>query len=295
MFRNLRFYRLQGPWPDSEEALSERLEEARFVPCSPFSEQAAGWETPTGRDADLLCRRVGGCDLLSLRRQSRLLPAAAVNELLPERIAAFASRFGREPGRKERRQLRDEVYGELLPKALLKSQRIRGFYLESESLIAIDATTAARAELFLDQLRAAFGSLVVRPLAFRQPVGALLNRVLLGQGPGELRLGRECRMQDPAAAKSSVQWLDMDLTGEPARRQLQDGLKLLRLGVDFDGVLSCVLDLDGVLRKLRVPEGDAAEVGDEEEVARLDAEFVMATGSVRRLLETLRKQLDGYA
>jgi DNA recombination-dependent growth factor C len=102
-------------------------------------------------------------------------------------------------------------------------------------------------------------------------------------------------MQDPAAAKSSVQWLDMDLTGEPARRQLQDGLKLLRLGVDFDGVLSCVLDLDGVLRKLRVPEGDAAEVGDEEELARLDAEFVMATGSVRRLLETLRKQLDGYA
>jgi recombination associated protein RdgC len=294
MFRNLRLYRLQSPWPESEEALSDRLAEGAFKPCSPFSEQTAGWEPPTGQDADPLCRRVGGCDLLSLRRQSRLLPAAAINEVLPTRIAEFEARMGREPSRKEKRQLRDEVYGELLPRALLRSQRIRGFHLASEELIAVDAASPARAELFLDQLRAVLGTLVVRPLAFRQPIVGLLTRTLLGQGPKELRLGRECRMQDPGAAKSSVQWLDMDLADEGARKLIRDGLHLQRLGIEFEDVLTCVIDQDGVLRKIKLPDANAAETDDEEPLARLDAEFVMLTGSVRRLLHTLKQALSGY-
>ena len=294
MFRNLRFYRLQSPWPETESALSECLAEAAFKPCSPFSEQSAGWEPPTGQEDDPFCRRVGGCDLLVLRRQTRLLPAAAINELLPGRVADFEARMGREASRKERRQLRDDVYGELLPRALLRSQRTRGFHLASEALIAIDATSPARAELFLDQLRMGLGTLVVRPLAFRQPLANLLTRILLGQGPGDLRVGRECRMQDPAAAKSSVQWLDMDLADDNTRKLVRDGLRLQRLGVEFDDVLSCVIDQDGVLRKIRLPGSDAAEFSDEDRLARLDAEFVMLTGSVRRLMTILKQALDGY-
>jgi len=294
MFRNLRLYRLQSPWPASEAALSDHLAEAAFKPCSPFSEQSVGWEAPTGLEADPLCRRVGGCDLLALRRQTRLLPAAAINEVLPGRVAEFQTRVGREPSRKERRQLRDEVYGELLPKALLRSQRIHGFHLASDQIVAIDATSPARAELFLDQLRLALGTLAVRPLAFRQPVAGLLTRALLGNGPRELRVGRECRMQDPASAKSAVQWLDMDLADDNARKLVRDGLKLQRLGVDFDDVLACVIDQDGVLRKIRLPGADVAEIDDEDPLARLDAEFVMLTGSVRRLLEVLKKALGGY-
>jgi recombination associated protein RdgC len=294
MFRNLRLYRLQSPWPESEAALSDRLAEVAFKPCSPFSEQAAGWEAPTGLEADPYCRRVGGCDLLSLRRQTRLLPAAAINEVLPLRVAEFQARVGRDPSRKERRDLRDEVYGELLPKALLRSQRIGGFHLAAEDIIAIDATSTARAELFLDQLRAALGTLAVRPLAFKQPISGLLTRTLLGQGPRELRVGRECRMNDPASAKSAVQWLDMDLADDNARKLVRDGLKLQRLGVDFDDVLTCVIDQDGVLRKTRLPGADAAEIGDEDPLARLDSEFVMLTGSVRRLLEVLKQALGGY-
>jgi recombination associated protein RdgC len=295
MFRTLRLYRVESPWPRSEAALADRLAGAGFVPCSAFAAETTGFESPTGRESDPLCRRVGGADLLSLRRQTRLLPAAAVNEVLGDRVAAFGNRMGREPSRKERRQLRDEVYGELLPKALLRSQRIRGFHLASERVLAVEAAAPARAELFLDRLRTALGTLAVRPLAFGQPVGGLLTRTLLGRGPKQLRVGRECRLRDPAAARSSVQWLDMDLSGERARELARDGLQLERLGIEFDDVLSCVLDRDTVLRKIRLPGADAAETEDEDPLARLDAEFVMLTGSVRRLLETLKGALKDYA
>ena len=48
------------------------------------------------------------------------------------------------------------------------------------------------------------------------------------------------------------------------------------------------------MRKIRIPGADAAEIGDEDPLARLDSEFVMLTGSVHRLLDTLKKGLGGY-
>lgn len=293
MFRNLRCYRVLGPWPENEADLAAELARVPFSPCNPFSEQSSGFESPTGIDTDPLCRTVAGADLLRLRRQTRLIPAAAVNEALPARIAEFEARMGRESSRKERRDLRDEVYGELLPRALLRSDRVTACYLRQERVLAIDASAPARAELLLDRLREALGSLEVRALAWREPMTRLLTQTLLGDGPRALALGRECRLNDPASAKSTVQWTDMDLAdGQPARL-VRDGLRLLRLGVEFDGVLACVIDHEGALRKVRMPGADAEETAEEDPRAMLDAQFALLTGTVRRLLALFEDALGG--
>jgi len=295
MFRNLRLYRLHSAWPGSETALSAQLEQAAFKPCGPFSEGSSGWEPPAGEAADVLCRRVGGADLMRLRHQVRVLPAAALKEALEERLVEFKKRAKRDPGRKEKSQLKDEVHAELLPRALLKSERVRGFCLLSDKLIGIDTASEAQAERFLDKLRDALGSLQVTPLAFRQPVAQLINRVFLGDGPPMFRPGRECRMQDPAAGAAVVSWLDIDVTEDDVRRHVRKGLKLTRLGVVFDDLVSCVIDQDGVIRKLRLQGLDETEDQEEDPLARLDAEFVLLTGAVRRMMEALRKSLGGVA
>lgn len=294
MFRNLRLYRLHGDWPDAEQALSEQLAAAAFEPCGPFTERSSGWESPTDADGAPLCHRVSGADLMRLRTQSRVLPAAAVKEALEERAQAFRTRTLRDPGRKEMRQLRDDVVSELMPRALLRSERTLGFCLLSERLIGIDTASETRAERFLDQLRAALGSLEVTPLGFKRPIGQLLTRVFLGYGPPAFITGRECRMQDPAAGKAYVHWSDMDLRDADVRRHVQSGLKLIRLSIEFDGILNCVLDQDCVVRKLRLQGLDRAdEAADEEGLARLDAEFVILTGGVRRLVAALEKHSAG--
>jgi recombination associated protein RdgC len=294
MFRNLRLYRLHSAWPESEQALAEQLEAAAFKPCGSYTERSSGFEAPTGDDADPLCRRVAGADLLRLRSQTRLLPAAAVNEALEERLAEFRSRTERDPSRREKRQLKDEIHAELMPKALLKSERVRGFCLIREQLIGIDTAAEAQAERFLDKLRDALGSLQVTPLKFKQPVGGLIHKVFLGDGPREFRPGREARMQDPAAGAATVSWLDIDLTDDDVRRHVRNGLKLTRLGMVFDDVASLVIDTDGVVRKLKLQGMDQAEdTDDEDPVARLDAEFVLLTGVTRRLVQALEKSLGG--
>ncbi|HEX7037500.1 MAG TPA: recombination-associated protein RdgC [Pseudomonadales bacterium] len=294
MFRNLRLYRLHSPWPESEAALSAQLEQAAFQPCGPYSERSSGWEAPAGEGVELLCRRVAGADLLRLRSQVRLLPAAAVNEALEDRVAEFTKRMQRSPGRREKRQLKDEVHAELMPRALVKSERVKGFCLIAEELIAIDTASEAQAERFLDKLRDALGSLKVTPLKFRQPFAQLINRVFLGDGPPVFRPGRECRMQDPAAGAAVVSFQDIDLTDDDVQRHVRNGLKLTRLGLVFDELLTCVIDQDGVIRKLRLQGMDEAEDREEDALARLDAEFALLTGATRRLIEALRKALGGF-
>jgi DNA recombination-dependent growth factor C len=100
-------------------------------------------------------------------------------------------------------------------------------------------------------------------------------------------------MQDPAAAAATVSWLDIDLSDDDVRRHVRKGLKLSRLGVVFDDLVSCVIDQDGVIRKLRLQGMNEAEDAEEDPLARLDSEFVLLTGLSRRLIEALRKSLGG--
>jgi recombination associated protein RdgC len=296
MFRNLRFYRITSPWPKSEEKLSEVLSENAFSPCGAYSERTAGWEAPADYDDAPLCRRLNGADLLQLRTQSRVLPVAAIKEALEDKIVEYRSRMAQEPPRSELRRLREDTKDELLPKALLKSERSRACFIHSESLLAIDVTTDAKAEWFIDQLRTCFGQFNATPLTFNNPPGELLKRIFLGKTLLGFSLGRECRMQDLKDIKSIATWREFELTDPSIRRHVADGMKLTHLGVGFDELLSCVINEDGVISKLKFIEGDAIDTPDyEDPLARLDADFVLLSGTVQRLAGNLKKLLGGYA
>ena len=297
MFRNLRLYRVTGDWPVSEEELSNQLLNVPFKPCGAFTERSAGWEAPVAELPEVLARRVAGADLFRMRSQSRLLPAAAVNEALEERVAEFSGRMGRPPGRKEKRDLKDEVHAELMPKALLKSDRIWGMYIQSERVLVVDTASETQADRFTDALRSAFGSLPMTPIEFKEPIARLLTSIFLGQGPTSFLPGRECRMLDPSTGSSSVSWLDIDLSDPSVQKHVRDGLKLDRLAVSFDEVASLVIDQDCVIRKLKLIGMDKVEDGDaldEDPIGLQDAEFVLTAGVITRLLGALKKQLGGY-
>jgi recombination associated protein RdgC len=292
MFRAVRFYRLNNPWPYSEQALSDQLAQAAFRPCSAYSERSSGWEAPTGDPEGALSRRVDGADLLRLRSQTRLLPTAAINEALEDRLDQYRERMQEEPSRREKRKLKEQTRDELLPKALLKSDRTTGFVLGADQIIGINTLSDTRAEQFLERLRTALGSLEVVPLSFKRPVGELLQQIFLGNAPRGFVLGHECRMCDPSDTKATVRCVDMDLADPAVRKHVNDGMRLTHLGVEFGNALSCVIDQNGGISKLKFVGLDAAEAAtDENPLARLDAEFVLLTGTMRQLLATLQQTL----
>ena len=295
MFRNLRFYRVTSPWPESEEQLSEKLSENAFTPCGSFAERSAGWEAPGGNESDPLCRRLNGADLLQLRTQSRVLPVAAINEALEDRLVEFRTRMELEPTRSEVRRLKEETRDKLLPTSLVKSERSRACFIHSESLLVIDVGTVTKAEWVIDQLRACFDEFYCTPLTFNNSPADLLTGIFMGDSPLGFSLGHECRMQDVKDTKSIVTWREFELSDHSIRQHVVEGMSITHLGVGFDEVMTCVIDQEGVISKVKFIEGEVVEQWGEDPKAKMDADFVLLTGAIRRLVEDLKKLLGGYA
>jgi recombination associated protein RdgC len=295
MFRNVRYYRLDGVWPENEEALSTSLQQAGFEPCGPLTERSSGWVAVDPDTSDLLARRVNGADLFRLRSQSRVLPAAAVNEELEARIEEFRSRMKEAPSASEKRRLKAEARDELMPKALLKSDRIWGYFDLKEKVLGIDTAQDSVAERFLRRIQASIDGISIRPLQFMKPVDELLTAIFFEDAPSQLSLGRECRMQDLADAKSIVRWTDFDLSEKSIRNHVANGMRLTHLSIVYDNIMSCVLNEDGVISKLRFLGMDDDNEDHKDPLARQDAEFVLITGTLRNLLGDLKKQLGGFA
>jgi len=292
MLRSVRFYSVSSPWPESEQELSEKLATVVFRPCGTYTERSSGFEPPTGTADGPLARRLAGTDLLRVRNQVRVLPTAAVNEALEVRLAEYRERMQEEPGRRTKRKLKDQTRDELLPKALLKSDRTVALYLAQENVLAVGTTSETRAERFLELLRSALGKLDVKPLAFERPLIDLLVRIFSGDSPPKFAMGTECRMRDRAEAKSSVRWQHVDLTQANVRRCVKDGMELTHLGLEFGGVMSGVLDANGAIGKFKLesleePPEDVAE----EPLARFDAELALLGGTLRQLVAGLRHAL----
>ena len=292
MFRSVRFYSLAGAWPASEQELSEQLLRVLFKPCGPLTERSSGWEPPMREAPSLLARRVGGADLLRLRSQVRVLPTAALNEALEARLEEYRARTQEAPSRRTKRQLKDQTRDELLPKALVRSERTTGLYIQSERVIAVGSASETRAERFLEQLRAALGKLEVKPLAFKTSFGDFLTQVFSGDAPREFIVGSECRMRDPSERKSAVRWQDIDLAHATVRKCAKDGMQLTHLGFEYGNVMSAVLDANGVLTKLKLVGLDEPPQADgDDPLAQFDAELALVGGTLRQMLASMKHAL----
>jgi len=293
MLRSIRFYSIGTPWPASELELSERLARAAFKPCGPYVERSSGFEPPARAQAGALARRVAGADLIRLRSQVRVLPAGALNEALELRLDEYRARMQEEPGRRTKRQLKEQMRDELLPKTLLRSERTSGLYIAAERVLAVGTGSESRADRIIEHLRSALGELDAKPLEFTRPFGELLAGVFTGGGPRELVLARECRLRETSEDKGTVRWHNVDLAHPTVQRCLKDGMELTHLGFEYGSALRAVLDARGVVTKLELLGQDAAQVAGEDELARQDAEVALLGGTLRGLLGTLRRTLGG--
>ena len=293
-FRNVRLYRIFSQWPSSEEALSGVLENIAFKPCGAYNERSGGFEPPVNGAGELLARRVSGADLLQLRIQTRVLPPAAVQEALAVRIDAFKQRTQTEPNRAEKRDLKDEVYAELLPQTLLRSDRLQAVMLPADKILVVGSASESVADYLMDALKRAMVSFQYAPVAFKTPADELMKRLFMGSSSERFRMGRECRMRDPSDTRASVNWLDFDLGDSSIRRHVTDGLKVDRLGLIFDQVCGLVVDQDLVLRKVRLlGQVGMDQVPDEDPLAKHDAEFVIMAGAFKSLVDALSAELGG--
>jgi len=292
LFKNLRLFKLDDPAVIHPDQIEEKLAQRRFRPCGPLETATMGWVAPLGEGGAL--SHVGGdCILVCARRQERILPATVVAETLDEKITEIEDREARTVGRKERRQLRDEVLLDLLPRAFTLSRRACAYLDRQSGWLLVDAASAKAAEDLVDLLRETLGSLPVHPPRPPQPPELLMTQwVTVGDLPMGLTLGDECELRDASDEKAVVRCRGHDLGCEEIATHLRSGKQVTKLALDWREGLTFILQEDLSLKRLRfaddlLEEGLDGDLEDEE--ARLDAEFILMTGEIRGLLACLEQ------
>lgn len=296
MFKNAHLYRLAEPSAVSADRLEEQLSARRFSPCGSLQAVSLGWHPPLGDRTQALTHAANGCIFLCARRQERLLPAAVVGEALDERVADIEAREGRSIERRERRQLREEVLLDMLPRAFTRSRRIHAYLDLVAGWMLVDAAGEKGAEELVGLLRETLGSFRVHPPRPGNPPTALMTRwVTTGELPAGLSLGDACELRDPRDEQALVRCSGQDLGAEEIAAHLRTGKEVVKLALRRQEHLEFVLQEDLSLKRLRFAEAlleEALEPDSEDEAARFDAEFTLMALQLRELITSLDEVFD---
>ena len=294
-FKNLQLYRLPVGWELTAEALEEQLARRRFQPCASQDMETRGWLSPTGDD--FLVHRVGGQWLIALGVEHKLLPASVVKQEADERAEELAEQQGYKLGKKQLKELREQVQHELLPRAFVRRRKVFAWIDPVGGWLGIDAPSQARAEDVLEVLRQTLDSL---PLALvrteRSPVSAMADWLAGGEAPAGFSIDQDCELRSVSEDRAAVRYVRHPLEGAEIKDHLTAGKLPTRLALTFDDRVSFVLTEKLEIKRLDfldVVKEKVEESGAEDARALFDAGFALMTGELGQLLPALLEALGG--
>lgn len=293
MFKNVIMYRIGPGWSASVAQIEESLDGARFVECGASQEKSIGWIEPRGEAHGPLVEAVGGQLILKLMIETRALPASVVNRKAKERLAQIEATTGRKPGKKETREIKDDIKLELLPLAFSKESSVSVWIDPEARLLVIDAGSQARADEVVTMLVKSLAGLAVALIDTKvSPTAAMSEWLITQEPPAGFTVDRECELKAADESKAVVRYTRHPLDTDEVRQYVESGKLPTRLALTWDSRVSFVLTEGLQIKKLAflevVFEGASSGKGD-----GFDADVAIATGELRKLLPDLLEALGG--
>ncbi|MEG1454427.1 MAG: recombination-associated protein RdgC, partial [Comamonas sp.] len=146
MFKNMIVYRIAEQWQGTLEQVEEALARTPFTECGATQERSAGWVQPRGEGEGLFAESVGGQWILRFMSESKMLPASVLNRKVQEKADAITKEYGRTPGKKEKRDLKDEAKLDLLPQAFTKRSTMWVWIDPEACLLVLDTGAQGKAD-----------------------------------------------------------------------------------------------------------------------------------------------------
>ena len=294
-FKNLRIYRFTQDTDLTVDTLQTALTEQAFKPCTSMDFSRIGWVSPLGRDSDMLVHTVAGFSMLCARKQEKILPPAAINELVEEKAADFEAAQSRKMYRKEKRTLKEDVVHTLLPRALTRSSLVYAYIDEKQKLLVIDTASSNRAEEFMEHLRATLGSLPVVPLACHGDAANIMTHWLKNGLPDHFMLDNECELQNPRESKNIVRCKNQELESTEISSHLKAGKRVVQLALLWRDAIRFILNEDMTIKRLRFEDivQEQAETEAADRITQFDQDFAVMSMQLHQLLKELIKQFGG--
>jgi recombination associated protein RdgC len=293
VFKNVIMYRIAPGWSLTAEEVEARLQDNRFVECGASQEKSLGWVEPRGEANGPLLEVVAGQWILKLMIETRALPASVVNRKAQERVAQIEASTGRKPGKKETRDLKDDIRLELLPMAFTKQSSTRVWIDREAQLLVTDAGSQARADELITLLVQGLPGLALSLIDTQVSPGAAMADWLVSQeAPQGFSVDRECELKAADESKAVVRYARHRLDTDEVKQHIEGGKMPTRLALTWNDRVSFVLTEGLQLKKLAFLEVvfEGASQGKDD---GFDADVAIATGELQKALPELLEALGG--
>ena len=295
MFKSMIIYRIAKSWQSDLQALEDALQKTVFEECGPTQERSVGWVPPRGEQHGPLVESVAGQWVMRFMTEAKVLPASVLNRKVNEKAEHIEKTEGRKPGKKEKRDLKDEAKLDLLPMAFTKMGSMWVWIDPQARTLVLDTGSQARADEVVSQLVELLPAGFAVALLHTQtsPQTAMAHWLKEQDPPAGFTVDRECELKSPDETKAVVRYARHPLDIEEVQQHIQAGKLPTRLALTWDDRVSFVLTEGLQLKKIAfldtVFEGQAQDEGG------FDTDVAIATGELSKLLPDLIEALDGEA
>jgi recombination associated protein RdgC len=292
-FKNLQIYRLTAPWTMTSEQLEASLAPQSFVPGSSVEMQSQGWMSP--RENGMLVHTVNRQMLLQLGTEKKLLPATVINQVTKARAAELEEQQGFKPGRKQMKELKEQVTDELLPRAFSIQRSTRVWIDPVNGWLVVDASSPAKADEVFKLLLKSLEQLPFASLRTElSPTAAMTDWLAADEAPGGFTVDQDTELRATGEGKATVRYVRHTLEAEDVRRHIAAGKQCTRLAMTWSDRISFVLTESLAIKRVApldvLKENEASTQNDDE---RFDTDFALMTGELAKLIADLVQALGG--
>ena len=295
-FKNLQLYRLSLPVNLTTESLNQALANLAFSPSTSMDLQNQGWASP--RDNDLLVHTVNGQMLIMLGTEKKLLPASVINQVCKAKATELEEQQGFKPGRKQMRELKEQVTDELLPRAFSIRRNTWAWIDPVNGWLVVDGASPARADELLKPLLKVVNNVQLYSLRVVQsPVAAMTSWLAADEAPAGFSIDQDTELRSAGDDKAAVRYVSHTIDPDDVRRHIAAGKQCTRLALTWADRISFVLTESLAIKRVTaldvIKENSDSKMQNDEE--RFDSDFVLMAGELNRMLGDLVTALGGEA
>jgi recombination associated protein RdgC len=300
-------YKLAPGWQPDFAALDASLSDVPFTECGSTQPISMGWVAPRGLAHGAVLESVAGQMHAALQVEKKMLPGSVVKRRLDEIASQIERDSGRRPGKKQQRELKDQVVLELLPRAFTRRGLIRVWIAPEAGLLLIDAASPSVASEVITQLVAALsgpqhqGFNVLALNTALSPAVMMRDWLASDEPPAVFTVDRECELKAADEQKSVVRYARHALDTDEVKQHIEAGKTPTRLAMTWNGRVSFTLTDTMMLKKIEfldvVFEGrsERADNTAGNAAENFDADAAIATGELTALITDLIEALGGEA
>lgn len=250
MFNSVSAYALTSPLPP--DVLSQALEKARFQPCGKTEAISLGFVAPEDFLSDDQLVYTASGDRFSLgclRIDKKSIPGSALKEAVKERAEAVERSQGYKPGRKQLKEIKEDVLLDLLPRVLASTKLVR--FLVTEDYLLIDSSSNGHIDELITILAKHIEPFPIEAIQFEESVSVSMTQWLVDDcPPAGFSVDQEAEMK--GVGGESVRWSKTSVDNSEAQSHLNKGKQCTKLAMTWDDKISFTLNQAGQLSRIKL-------------------------------------------